>query len=76
MLRGATRGAGADGMNTTGNRIGGWLSKKHANINDGWRLARIINFFPKKSAKKSASESASEWVMKEQLVSSWLALGA
>jgi hypothetical protein len=23
MLRGATRGAGADGMNTTGNRIGG-----------------------------------------------------
>jgi hypothetical protein len=25
MLRGATRGAGADGMNTTGNFIGGCL---------------------------------------------------
>ena len=27
MLRGATRGAGAGGMNTTENRIGGCLSK-------------------------------------------------
>jgi hypothetical protein len=60
MLRGATRGAGADGMNTTENRIGGCLSRQQAHTDDG-HLARIINF----SAKKSASESASEWVMNE-----------
>jgi hypothetical protein len=35
-------------MNTTGNRIGGWLSKEHANINDGWRFSPYYQFFSKK----------------------------
>jgi len=32
MLRGATRGAGADGMNTTENRIGGCLLRESTPI--------------------------------------------
>jgi len=70
MLRGATRGAGANGMNTTEILIGGcWTSDAKNSYAKIWRPALDFGLLTRpilaKTVRFSASESASERVMNE-----------